>query len=142
MAVFDELYAAVLVEGDSVWRKPVAQVVIVAVATGNHHRELVQRGILRMRDLAPILHDCLGFGSHTAQQRRQAHTKYFLCDVLIHSLCVLESVYQINRGLCGAEVMMSLVFGDFFTTGGARIAVVAGVNVSDTDFRFQIPVSS
>lgn len=83
-----------------------------------------------------------GFGSHTAQQRRQAHTKYFLCDVLIHSLCVLESVYQINRGLCGAEVMMSLVFGDFFTTGGARIAVVAGVNVSDTDFRFQIPVSS
>lgn len=47
---------------------------------------------------------------------------------------MLESVYQINRGLCGAEVMMSLVFGDFFTTGGARIAVVAGVNVSDTDF--------
>ena len=43
---------------------------------------------------------------------------------------MLESVYQINRGLCGAEVMMSLVFGDFFTTGGARIAVVAGVNVS------------
>jgi len=37
VAVFDELYAAVLVEGDSVWRKPVAQVVIVAVATGNHH---------------------------------------------------------------------------------------------------------
>lgn len=97
-------------------------------------------GEVRNRDI--VLHDCLGFGSHTAQQRRQAHTKYFLCDVLIHSLCVLESVYQINRGLCGAEVMMSLVFGDFFTTGGARIAVVAGVNVSDTDFRFQIPVSS
>ena len=73
-----------------------------------------------------------GKGPDNAKHRRQADTKYFLCYINIHSLCVLKSIYQINGGFRGTEVMMRFDFAQFSAAGSAWITVVTGVDVSHT----------